>query len=173
MPSVKECQAKVEELVKSHGFGNSKEDAPLKLLFAFVEVGEAVKAWQEAQESGNLDDVVEELVDVLFYTLDFHRLSGFPDLDDRRSLSTISAQARLSTPEEHFLQLVRSLAETADAWKKGKDARLGAQLTDRTIDSIVLTARCVKPDSDLDQAFVAKFEKNMRRPFRYGEAYKR
>jgi len=54
------------------GFYNKPEDIPKKLLFAFVELGEASDAWKKGK---NEEIIAEELVDVIFYVLDVSRLA--------------------------------------------------------------------------------------------------
>ncbi len=62
----------IEKLVLEKGFYNRPEDIPKKLLFAFVELGEASDAWKKG---GNEEEIAEELVDVIFYVLDASRLA--------------------------------------------------------------------------------------------------
>jgi len=59
-------------LVVAKGFYNSREDVPKKLLFAFIELGEAADAWKKGLSE---ETVAEELVDVVFYVLDASRLA--------------------------------------------------------------------------------------------------
>jgi NTP pyrophosphatase (non-canonical NTP hydrolase) len=62
----------IEALVVAKGFYNSREDVPKKLLFAFIELGEAADAWKKGLSE---EEVAEELVDVIFYVLDASRLA--------------------------------------------------------------------------------------------------
>jgi len=80
VPSLEEAKRKVEELVKAKGFGNSKDEIANKLLFAFIELGEAGDSWKKGKPA---DETIEELVDVIFYVLDASRLIA-PDanMDD-------------------------------------------------------------------------------------------
>ncbi|HEV2226525.1 MAG TPA: hypothetical protein VGR56_06950 [Nitrososphaerales archaeon] len=71
MPSFEEAKRKVAELVVAKGFGNSPDDIANKLLFAFIELGEAGDSWKKGRSS---DETIEELVDVIFYVLDASRL---------------------------------------------------------------------------------------------------
>lgn len=71
MPSLDEARRKVGELVVAKGFGNAKEDIPNKLLFAFIELGEAGDSWKKGKPE---EETIEELVDVIFYVLDASRL---------------------------------------------------------------------------------------------------
>jgi len=54
------------------GFYNNREDIPKKLLFAFIELGEASDTWKKGESE---EKIGEELVDVLFYILDTSRLT--------------------------------------------------------------------------------------------------
>jgi NTP pyrophosphatase (non-canonical NTP hydrolase) len=54
----------VGTLVVAKGFYNSQEDVPKKLLFAFIELGEAADSWKKGLSE---ETVAEELVDVVFY----------------------------------------------------------------------------------------------------------
>lgn len=54
------------------GSYNKPEDIPKKLLFEFIELGEASDDWKKG-ESG--EKVAEELIDVIFYVLDASQLS--------------------------------------------------------------------------------------------------
>ena len=58
----------VKELVASKGFPNDESALMQKLLWAFVELGEAADAYKKGRE---WKTVCEELVDVIFYILDF------------------------------------------------------------------------------------------------------
>jgi len=70
-PSLEEAKKKVEELVVAKGFGNSPDEIANKLLFAFIELGEAGDSWKKGKPA---DETIEELVDVIFYVLDASRL---------------------------------------------------------------------------------------------------
>lgn len=71
MPTLEEAKAKVKELVEVKGFGNAPSEIPNKLLFAFIELGEAGDSWKKARPK---EETIEELVDVMFYVLDAARL---------------------------------------------------------------------------------------------------
>jgi NTP pyrophosphatase (non-canonical NTP hydrolase) len=101
VPSLEEAKRKVAELVVAKGFGNSTDDIGNKLLFAFIELGEAGDSWKKGKPS---DETIEELVDVIFYVLDASRL--------------------------------------------------------------------IAPGANMDEVFEKKWEKNMARAFRYGEAFR-
>ena len=62
----------IELLVKEKGFYNERKDIPKKLLFAFIELGEASDAWKKGQPQ---EKIAEELIDVIFYVLDASRLA--------------------------------------------------------------------------------------------------
>ena len=44
---LEEMKKEIEALVISKGFYNKPEDIPKKLLFAFIELGEASDAWKK------------------------------------------------------------------------------------------------------------------------------
>jgi len=77
MPSLNEARRKVGELVATKGFGNTPDEIPNKLLFAFIELGEAGDSWKKGKPK---EETIEELVDVIFYVLDAARLIA-PDAD--------------------------------------------------------------------------------------------
>jgi len=77
VPTLEEAKKKVEELVVAKGFGNSQEEIANKLLFAFIELGEAGDSWKKGKPT---DETIEELIDVIFYVLDASRLIA-PDAD--------------------------------------------------------------------------------------------
>lgn len=80
MPSLEEAKKKVGELVVAKGFGNSLEEIPKKLLFAFIELGEAGDSWKKGKPT---EETIEELIDVIFYVLDASRLiAPNADLDE-------------------------------------------------------------------------------------------
>ena len=62
----------IEALVVAKGFYNCREDVPKKLLFAFIELGEAADAWKKGLSE---ETIAEELVDVIFYVLDARGLA--------------------------------------------------------------------------------------------------
>lgn len=68
---LEQMKREIENLVLEKGFYNEPEDAPKKLLFAFVELGEASDAWKKGEGE---EKIAEELIDVIFYVLDASRL---------------------------------------------------------------------------------------------------
>lgn len=81
VPSFEEAKRKVGELVVAKGFGNDKKEIPNKLLFAFIELGEAGDSWKKGEPTAK---TIEELVDVIFYVLDSARL-----IDPRANLDEV------------------------------------------------------------------------------------
>lgn len=69
---LEEMKTEIEALVIAKGFYNKPEDIPKKLLFAFIELGEASDAWKKGLPE---DKIAEELIDVIFYILDASRLA--------------------------------------------------------------------------------------------------
>lgn len=74
---LEKMKREIETLVLEKGFYNRPEDIPKKLLFAFVELGEASDAWKKGKDEGT---IAEELIDVIFYILDASRLAC-PSID--------------------------------------------------------------------------------------------
>jgi len=68
---LEEMKKEIEALVLAKGFYNKPEDIPKKLLFAFIELGEASDAWKKGASE---EKIAEELIDVIFYILDASRL---------------------------------------------------------------------------------------------------
>lgn len=69
---LEEMKREIEQLVLEKGFYNKPEDIPKKLLFAFIELGEASDAWKKGESQ---EKVAEELIDTIFYVLDASRLA--------------------------------------------------------------------------------------------------
>jgi NTP pyrophosphatase (non-canonical NTP hydrolase) len=69
---LEEMKKEIEALVIAKGFYNNPEDIPKKLLFAFIELGEASDAWKKGQPE---EKIAEEIIDVFFYLLDASRLA--------------------------------------------------------------------------------------------------
>jgi len=69
---LEEMKKEIEALVIAKGFYNKPEDIPKKLLFAFIELGEASDAWKKGLPQ---EKIAEELIDVVFYILDASRLA--------------------------------------------------------------------------------------------------
>jgi NTP pyrophosphatase (non-canonical NTP hydrolase) len=69
---LEEMKKEIEALVLEKGFYNRREDIPKKLLFAFIELGEASDAWKKGKAE---EKIAEELIDVIFYVLDASRLA--------------------------------------------------------------------------------------------------
>lgn len=69
---LEDMKKEIEALVIAKGFYNKLEDIPKKLLFAFIELGEASDAWKKGLPE---DKIAEELIDVIFYILDASRLA--------------------------------------------------------------------------------------------------
>ncbi len=99
--TLEEMKKQIETLVIAKGFYNKPEDTPRKLLFAFIELGEASDAWKKGLPE---EKIAEELIDVMFYLLD--------------------------------------------------------------------AARLACPNINMDEAFAKKLEKNLSRPFQYGEGHR-
>ncbi len=74
---LEEMKKEIESLVLAKGFYNKPEDIPKKLLFAFIELGEASDAWKKGLPE---EKIAEELIDVIFYILDSSRLAC-PSID--------------------------------------------------------------------------------------------
>ena len=74
---LEEMKREIETLVLEKGFYNKVEDIPKKLLFAFIELGEASDAWKKGE---NEEEIAEELIDAIFYVLDASRLAC-PSID--------------------------------------------------------------------------------------------
>jgi NTP pyrophosphatase (non-canonical NTP hydrolase) len=74
---LEEMKREIEALVVAKGFYNKPEDIPKKLLFAFIELGEASDAWKKGHPE---EKIAEELIDVMFYILDASRLAC-PSID--------------------------------------------------------------------------------------------
>ena len=70
--NLEEMKKEIEKLVIAKGFYNRPEDVPRKLLFAFIELGEASDAWKKGKSE---KEIAEELIDVIFYILDTSRLA--------------------------------------------------------------------------------------------------
>jgi len=69
---LEEMKREIETLVLEKGFYNKPEDIPKKLLFAFIELGEASDTWKKGRSE---EEIAEELIDVIFYVLDASRLA--------------------------------------------------------------------------------------------------
>ncbi len=69
---LEEMRKEIEALVIKKGFYNKPEDIPKKLLFAFIELGEASDNWKKGESE---EKIAEELIDVIFYVLDASRLA--------------------------------------------------------------------------------------------------
>ena len=70
--NLEEMKTEVNKLVLEKGFYNEKKDVPKKLLFAFIELGEASDSWKKGKAD---EKIAEELIDVIFYILDTCRLA--------------------------------------------------------------------------------------------------
>jgi len=69
---LEEMKREIENLVLEKGFYNKPEDVPKKLLFAFIELGEASDNWKKGKSE---EEIAEELIGVIFYVLDASRLA--------------------------------------------------------------------------------------------------
>ncbi|MEM2272626.1 MAG: hypothetical protein QXX56_00215 [Candidatus Bathyarchaeia archaeon] len=63
-----EAKRLVRELVETKGFPDDESALTQKLLWAFVELGEAADAYKKGEDWGIIS---EELIDAIFYILDF------------------------------------------------------------------------------------------------------
>lgn len=69
---LEEMKKEIEKLVLEKGFYNKPEHTPKKLLFAFIELGEASDSWKKGEKE---EEIAEELIDTIFYILDASRLA--------------------------------------------------------------------------------------------------
>ena len=69
---LEEMKKEIQELVLKKGFYNRIDDIPKKLLFAFIELGEASDDWKKGAQE---EKIAEELIDTIFYILDASRLA--------------------------------------------------------------------------------------------------
>lgn len=69
---LEKMKKEIEKLVLEKGFYNKPGDVSKKLLFAFIELGEASDAWKKGEGE---EVIAEELIDVIFYILDTSRLA--------------------------------------------------------------------------------------------------
>lgn len=105
MPTLTECMESIRGLVKEKGHGDTLEDFSNKLLFAFVELGEATDIWKkhglnptefkhQVISPTNIyypsEEIAEELIDVIFYILDAYGL--------------LCRELNIKDPDEMFLQ---------------------------------------------------------------------
>ena len=95
MPTFQEAKRKIGELVVAKGFGNTQDEIPNKLLFAFIELGEAGDSWKKGRPK---EETIEELIDVLFYVLDASRLidpkANLDDVFERKLVKNFSRPQR-------------------------------------------------------------------------------
>lgn len=68
MLSLNGCKKLVRQLVREKGFPNDRNAYTQKLLWAFTELGETSDAYKKGDE---WKKVFEELIDVVFYLVDF------------------------------------------------------------------------------------------------------
>jgi NTP pyrophosphatase (non-canonical NTP hydrolase) len=117
MPTLEECMKGIRILVKEKGHEDTLEDFNKKLLFAFIELGEAGDIWKKhkfgkmIKHKGKMqltDDIIaEELIDVIFYVLDafglMHRDVGVPSPDEvfiKKLEKNMKRKFRYGRPEE-------------------------------------------------------------------------
>ena len=74
---LEEVKKEIKNLVLEKGFYNKSEDVPKKLLFAFIELGEASDNWKKGRSE---ESIAEELIDIVFCVLDASRLAC-PSID--------------------------------------------------------------------------------------------
>jgi NTP pyrophosphatase (non-canonical NTP hydrolase) len=70
--NLEKMKNEIASLVIEKDFYNNREEAPKKLLFAFIELGEAADAWKKGLEE---QKIAEELIGVIFYVLDASTLA--------------------------------------------------------------------------------------------------
>jgi len=93
---LEQMKQEIENLVLAKGFYNKVEDIPKKLLFAFIELGEASDAWKKGESE---KEIAEELIDVIFYVLDASRLAcPSIDMDD---MFKIKLEKNLNRPFQY------------------------------------------------------------------------
>ncbi len=68
MVTFNKAKALVRQLVEEKGFPNDKDALAQKLLWAFTELGEASDAYKKGEP---WEKVAEELIDCIFYIMDF------------------------------------------------------------------------------------------------------
>jgi len=80
---------------------------------------------------------------------------------------------RLEDIPKKFLFAFIELGEASDAWKKGEpEERIAEELID-TIFYILDASRLACPTINMDEIFKKKLDKNLNRPFQYGEGHRK
>lgn len=112
MPTLTECTESIRELCKEKGHGNKLEDVPNKLLFAIVEIGEAVDIWKKNGFTKDNWKMGEELIDSIFYVLDAYGImrrdlqrigNSLPDPDtmfEYKLRKNLNREYKYGRPEE-------------------------------------------------------------------------
>lgn len=89
MPTLTECMEDIRKLVKEKGHEDTIEKFNTKLLFAFVELGEATDIWKK-HGLALPEEIAEELIDAIFYILDAYGL--------------LCRELNVETPDKMFLK---------------------------------------------------------------------
>jgi NTP pyrophosphatase (non-canonical NTP hydrolase) len=96
---LEEMKKEIETLVLEKGFYNKLEDIPKKLLFAFIELGEASDNWKKGRSE---EEIAEELIDVIFYILDASRLANMDEMFKKKLMKNKNRLFQYG--EEHRLK---------------------------------------------------------------------
>lgn len=97
----------IRVLVKEKGHEDTLEDFNKKLLFTFIELGEASDVWKKhAFSKEYLPKLTEELIDIIFYVLDAYGLLvrelGVPSPDEvftKKLEKNLKRKKRYGRPE--------------------------------------------------------------------------
>jgi hypothetical protein len=158
MPTLTEMQKQIEELVVTHGFANDPKDFPTKLLFAFVELGEATDDWKKGDRIIGVDTGLEEL------KTKWEALKRTPSLG-YSNMSTSDLSTKIQDIDAFIKQLKPNKKyRTVEEWRAG--------ISEELIDAmyyILDAARVFMPEQNMDEHFNKKQAKNMGRAYRYGE----
>jgi NTP pyrophosphatase (non-canonical NTP hydrolase) len=105
------------------------------------------------------------------------RAGRLPSLEEaKKKVAELVAQKGFgNTPDEipnKFLFAFIELGEAGDSWKKGKPKEETIEELIDVVFYVLDASRLIDPNANLDEVFLKKLEKNLARPYRYGEAFR-
>lgn len=108
MPTLEECMQGIRILVREKKHGDTLDDFEKKLLFAFIELGEASNIWKKhGFDKEHLPKLAEELLDVIFYILDGYGL--------------LFRELGISSPDKVFLEKLEQNMKREVRYGRPKD----------------------------------------------------
>lgn len=168
--TIRERMTQIRDFTREKGFPDGKKYLEQKLLWAHAELSEAVKAHRKIHfRMDNRSVVDEELIDVIFYILDFWEIIATATKAQLPKIAWTDMTLQQAKSAAKFigfnlLAIQEKLGDITNHYKKGIDYISMSKIVWRC-----LTFICSSIEGNPDNVFDMKLSKNMNREFQFGQ----